>query len=126
LILHLREQSQLTIDQVAEYLGLTISCYLEIEHGRVTPPSSLLLKLATLYARPSTIPAQHPRMIININSGAGSNSNSGYIHSYQNEGGYTSIERRLLHIEEMLKSILLQLADIKNEKNGTCDAPLQD
>jgi len=109
LILQLRLRRNLTVTEVAAYLGVTTAYYLELETGLVTAPTAMLVRLAELYSKPFETEILKEKIIININSGTGSHSNSGYVQNYANYPELHNSGIRLTEIENLLQLILLQL-----------------
>ena len=98
-----------TVAEVAGYLGVSITYYRDLEKGRRKPSANVLARLAVLYNIPTCGVPVRENLILNINSGAGSNSNSGHIKTYVNNAESVNTVTRLIEIEKMLKQILLSL-----------------
>ena len=109
MILQLRLRRNLTVTEVAAYLGVTTAYYLELETGLVTAPNAMLVRLAELYSKPFETESLKEKIVINVNCGTGSHSNSGYIQSYVNDPELHHSSIRLTKIENLLQLILLQL-----------------
>jgi transcriptional regulator with XRE-family HTH domain len=101
---------------VAQYLGVSKAYYSKIEKGQIIVPENILLKLSELYTSASIPLPENGKLIININSGSGSHSNSGHISSYLNNMNGDSVNCRLTDIERLLQLILQQLK--QNAGNG--------
>ncbi|HTE26011.1 helix-turn-helix domain-containing protein [Flavitalea sp.] len=119
MILQLRERRNLTVDQVSAYLGISTEHYQDLEEGRAIPNSVTLESLADLFSLPIEAFAIKENIIININCGTASHSNSGYIHSYINEASSCVGGNRLAEMENLLRQILIHLKFEEVEFPGT-------
>ena len=109
MILQLRLRRNLTVTEVAAYLGISNTYYRELEEGKIMASPTILISLAELYSTSFFPQIPEEKTIININCGTGSHSNSGYIHRYLNSPEIAKTNSRLTEIEHLLQLILLQL-----------------
>jgi hypothetical protein len=99
---------------VATHLGVSNTYYRSVEEGRIAASPAMLVSLAELYSTSFVSGNHKENIIININCGTGSHSNSGYVQNYLNNPVADNITERLTGIEHLLQLILLQL-----KANGT-------
>lgn len=102
---------------VANELALTIQDYQALENGEVRTDINTAQKLSDLYLVPIEYFLSDESIIINYNSGSGSHSNSGYIHTYNNN--CEMVKLLFDKLEEQNKLIVILQKEISRVNNRT-------
>jgi transcriptional regulator with XRE-family HTH domain len=92
----LRIANNWEIEDVANSLEISADEYAKIESGKARLTMDIAKKLSELYRIDPEYFFTHEAVAIHKNEGQGSNSNSGYINTYNNNGNLTELFEKLL------------------------------